>query len=165
VKVLVVSDTHKSIALAEKALRPHLPADLLIHLGDYVEDGAELSSRLGIAFKAVRGDNDFCAGDSELELELDGLRVFLSHGHGFGIDDGLGRFFEECRRRGSRLGFFGHSHRAQVSERDGIFLVNPGNLYMAEKANSLAMVRTEPGRARLELFDTNGGGVIDVREI
>ena len=164
-KILVSSDTHKSLDLAEKALLPQCPADLLIHLGDYVEDGQELSKRLGIPLKAVRGDNDFCPGDTELVLECDGVRIFLCHGHSCNIDEGLEEIYREAKRRQARLALFGHSHEPKIEARDGVVMLNPGNLCLAEKKNSFAVVRIERPKIILGIFNPNQKGFIDVREI
>jgi hypothetical protein len=165
VKILVASDTHKSVPLAEAALKTQAPADLLIHLGDYVEDGQELSEKMDIPLRGVRGDNDFHAGDTEIELEIDGVRIFVAHGHSYNIDEGLDGIYEEAKRRRARVVLFGHSHEPKIVARDGVVMLNPGNLCLAEKINSFAVIRIEFPKIFLGIFNPNQKGFIDVREI
>jgi uncharacterized protein len=165
VKIIVLSDTHNSVALCEQALKPEHPAELLIHLGDYVEDGAQLSERLGLELVAVRGDNDFTEGPLERELTINGVKMFLSHGHHYDIDDGLDRIYDEARQRGARLVLFGHSHQPGIFDRDGVTLFNPGSLYLAEKEKSFGVMRLETSRIFLGIYNLNRKGYSDVREI
>jgi uncharacterized protein len=165
VKIIVLSDTHKSVELCAQSLAAEKPADLLINLGDYVEDGLELSERMGMELVAVRGDNDFTAGENERELEIPGLKIFLAHGHSYNIDDGLDEIYDESVRRGARLVLFGHSHRPVIHERDGVLLLNPGSLYLAEKEQSFGVIRLEHSRLFLGIYNLNRKGYMDVREI
>jgi len=165
VKIVVVSDTHRSVELAEQVIRDAGPLDLLIHLGDYLEDGVELAQRLGVAFYGVRGDNDFSPGKAELVLELSGVRLFLVHGHSYNIDEGLEALYNEARAREAQVVLFGHSHRPGIFSREGIYMLNPGNLYLAEKENSLGVLRLELPGIFLGIFYPRGKGFIHVRKI
>lgn len=165
VKILIVSDTHKSVELCERSLKPEQPADLLIHLGDYVEDGEQLSQKLGIKLISVRGDNDFSKVEIERELEISGLKIFLAHGHSYNIDDGLDELYVEARRRSARVALFGHSHCPGIFSRDGVIMLNPGSLYLAEKENNFGVMRFENGRVFLGVYNLNRKGFTSVREI
>jgi len=165
VKVLILSDTHRSVELCAQSLKAEEPADLLVHLGDYVEDGLELSEKLGVELVSVRGDNDFCAGPVERDLEISGLKIFLAHGHTCNIDDGLDEIYDESVRRGARVVLFGHSHRPGIHERNGVVLFNPGSLYLAEKEQSYGVMRLEYPRIFLGIYNLNRKGYTDVREI
>lgn len=64
--------------------------DAIMHLGDHVSDAEELSYALDlIDFYMVRGNCDFGAQAPETILtELGGVRLFLTHGHLFGVKSG-----------------------------------------------------------------------------
>ena len=47
-----------------------------------------------------------CAPPS-LTVSLDGVRIFLTHGHLFGVKSGLTRLTLEARRVGAQLALFG----------------------------------------------------------
>ena len=164
-KILVISDTHRSLKLAGEAIKDHLPADLLIHLGDFIEDGADLARQFGIEFSGVRGNNDYSPGKNELELELNGFRLLAVHGHYFEIDNDLEPLFEEARQRKVNLVLFGHNHKSGIYERDGIYLMNPGNLFLAEKENSLGVIELNQGGMVLSIFNLKQGAFTDVRKI
>lgn len=161
----MVSDTHRSVDLAEQIIRDAGPLDLLIHLGDYLEDGIELARRLGVAFHGVRGDNDFSPGETELVIELAGVRLFLVHGHSYNIDEGLDSLFSEARARAAQLVLFGHSHRPGIFSREGIYMLNPGNLCLGEKENSLGVLRLELPGMFLGIFSPGQKGFTHVRKI
>jgi len=164
-KVLVVSDTHRSLDLAREALVRHLPADLLLHLGDFVEDGEELAKSLGLNFSGVRGNNDYFPGPTELELDLNGFKLLLLHGHQFELDPEFDGLFSEAASRGARLALFGHNHQAGIYERAGIFLLNPGSLFLAEPEHSLGVIRAEAGVLELGIYNLKKGAFTDVRKI
>ena len=109
---------------AIERLRP----DAVIHLGDHLEDAESMESVFsGVDFYHVPGNCDFftCAPPS-LTVSLDGVRIFLTHGHLFGVKSGLTRLTLEARRVGAQLALFGHTHIQHLEERGGITLLNPG---------------------------------------
>jgi len=165
VKILIISDTHRSLKLAEQAIRRHLPADLLIHLGDFYADGKELAEKIGIEFQGVRGNEDLLEGPNELEINQDGVKIFATHGHRYEIDSGLELISSEAKERGARLVLFGHTHKAGIYQKDGIWLLNPGNLFFAEREQSLGVIDTDGAGMVLSIFNFKQGGFSDVRKI
>ncbi len=161
----MISDTHRSIKLAESAIKDHLPADLLIHLGDFVEDGRELADLLGLEFKGVRGNNDLREGPNELEFHLNGFKIIALHGHSQELDSGLDRLFQTAVSRDARLVLFGHNHRPGIYRRKQTWLMNPGNLFFAESEQSLGVIQEEDTRIVLSIFNLKQGAFTDVREI
>ena len=126
----VFSDSHgnteRMIALTE-SLRP----DAVIFLGDVVRDVEKVRARFPeTPFYIVRGNCDGAAPgyeDSQL-LDLGGVRIFCAHGHNHGVKYGLDKFGTSVVCSGSRLGLFGHTHRALYHESDGIQIMNPGSI-------------------------------------
>ena len=81
----------------------------------------------GVDFYHVPGNCDFfTSAPPSLTISLDGVRIFLTHGHLFGVKSGLTRLTLEARRVGAQLALFGHTHRALLEEQDGLWLMNPG---------------------------------------
>ena len=91
-KILVLSDSHRAIGAMYDAAILEDP-DAIMHLGDHVSDAEELSYALDlIDFYMVRGNCDFGAQAPETILtELGGVRLFLTHGHLFGVKSGMSR--------------------------------------------------------------------------
>ena len=102
--------------------------DALMHLGDHVQDAQELSYALDtVEFYMVKGNCDFGAQAPEtIFTELGGARLFLTHGHLFGVKSGLERLRCEAKRLGAQAALFGHTHRAFLEEADGVWYLNPG---------------------------------------
>jgi len=165
VKILVISDTHRSIQLAESAIKNHLPADLLIHLGDFIQDGRELAEHFGLKFQGVRGNEDLFAGPNELEFHLNGFKILALHGHYYDLDSGLDQLYQTAVSREARLVLFGHNHLAGIFERNGVWLMNPGNLFLAEAVQTLGIINIEDAGMVLSIFNLKQGVFSDVRKI
>ena len=126
-KILVFSDSHRALGTMYDAIE-RLRPDAVIHLGDHLEDAESMESVFsGVDFYHVPGNCDFfTSAPPSLTVSLDGVRVFLTHGHLFGVKSGLTRLTLEARRVGAQLALFGHTHIQHMEERGGITLLNPG---------------------------------------
>ena len=104
--------------------------DAVIHLGDHISDARELQRQYPDAdYYTVPGNCDSsAAGETEMLVTLDGVRVFLTHGHRYGVKSGLHTLIETARNRGAALALFGHTHRALVRQLPGLWLMNPGQM-------------------------------------
>jgi len=127
-KVIIVSDTHRRNENYFKVLEMHHP-DLVIHCGD--AEGCEyaLTEAADCPVKIVLGNNDFFSElPREMEFELVGYKVWVTHGHNYYVSMGNERLLEEARARGVDIVFYGHTHKPSVHKEGGIYLVNPGSL-------------------------------------
>jgi uncharacterized protein len=121
VKIGLISDTHG--LLRPQALQALAGVDRIIHAGDI--GGPEILETLrGIApVEAVRGNND--KGEwaqlipPRLALDLAGVSVHVLHD--------LKEIDIEPAAAGVQVVIAGHSHKPQVTERDGVLFVNPGS--------------------------------------
>ena len=129
-KVLIVSDTHGRHENLIRVLRREEPVDMLIHCGDTEGEEDWIRARTQcLSVPIVRGNNDFFSRlPSELELDIAGHHVFITHGHGYGISMGTERLEEEARYRKAEIVMFGHTHRPYLREAEGLWMVNPGSL-------------------------------------
>lgn len=128
-KILIVSDTHGHTENLERALGQEEPIDALIHCGDlegsedYIEALAECPCYM------VAGNNDwFTDLDRELEVELEGTKLLITHGHNYGVSMNFSYLLEEGRSREADVVLFGHIHRPVLEEYGDIILANPGSL-------------------------------------
>ena len=126
-KLLVLSDTHRSLGFAYEAIEKESP-DAVAHLGDHLSDAEDLSFAFqGPDFYYVPGNCDYAPTvPPSLTLEFDGVRVFLTHGHLFGVKSGLDTLAAAAKDMGAQLALFGHTHQALLEERNGVTLLNPG---------------------------------------
>ncbi len=111
-KLLVLSDTHRSLGFAYEAIETESP-DAVAHLGDHLSDAEDLSFAFQEPeFFYVPGNCDYePAARQSLLLELAGVRIFLTHGHLFGVKSGLDTLAAAAKDMGAQLALFGHTHR------------------------------------------------------
>ena len=128
-KLLIVSDTHGNIAALE-SLRPLVAEnDYIIHLGDGATDMREIRREYPEKVYQCSGNCDFISVFPEYGiLEIEGLRIFYCHGHRFGVKSDLSRLAQETKSLDCDIALYGHTHKALISEIDGVTLINPGAL-------------------------------------
>lgn len=127
-KVLIVSDTHGKREALERVIQEE-SFDALVHCGDLEGQESYLEEAVDCPVYMVAGNNDFFSNlDREMEIELGGTRVMITHGHYYGVSIDLGELMDEARSREVPVVLFGHTHRPVISERHGVTAVNPGSL-------------------------------------
>ena len=128
-KILVFSDSHGMISEMEKAVFDHTP-NHIIHLGDYTSDARKLQEIFPrIPFSVVKGNCDFSVDEpTELFLVFEGVRVFLTHGHKYGVKMDYDRLLYAAEEQNAQLVLFGHTHYQTVVHEHGIILFNPGSI-------------------------------------
>ncbi len=126
-RIGVVSDTHGE----EWALRACLAAagavDAWLYLGDYVSDSVILEAGRKPVYAVCGNMDSFTAGPRERVVELSGARIFLCHGHNYGVKDSPLRVALRARELGCGVALFGHTHRPLLDEDGGFLLMNPGS--------------------------------------
>jgi len=131
-RVGVFSDSHGDHDALDALLDQMGYLDAVCFLGDVARDADHLRDRLSampnqIPLYAVRGNNDYgsaCALPWELLIELDGVRVYMTHGHRSAGYMGLAYRAQELE---ARIAMFGHTHAAFCEEVQGVMLLNPGS--------------------------------------
>ena len=77
---------------------------------------------------AVAGNCDFGALEPLDGLAaFDGVVVFYTHGHMYGVKYDLDTLADAAAARGANVALFGHTHIPVAEERGGVFLFNPGS--------------------------------------
>jgi uncharacterized protein len=121
VKIGLISDTHG--LLRPEALQALAGVERIIHAGD-VGGPEVIESLRGIApVEAVRGNNDKGAWAAELPLrlalELEGVGIHVLHD--------LNELEVDASAAGFQVVIAGHSHKPQITRREGVLFVNPGS--------------------------------------
>ena len=99
--------------------------------------------------KAVHGNMDpydICRKYPEnLELELEGNRICMTHGAGtrFGIEN---RIFNRFKNRHPDIIIFGHSHIYNNDVKDGVLRLNPGAVSGSIGNRTMALLTLEKDR-------------------
>ena len=128
-KILIVSDTHKSHRNLERILEEVRPLDMLIHLGD-TEGGEDYIAALAdCPSHIIRGNNDFFSDlPQEEEFEVMGHHVFITHGHYYYVAMSEERLKDEARERGADIVMYGHTHRPALTRDADLITLNPGSV-------------------------------------
>jgi putative phosphoesterase len=102
--------------------------DMILHLGDHCNDGMMLEMRLNdISVTAVKGNCDLWSDEAEERmLDLDGSRIFMTHGHEYGVRNGYSIILEEGRKREADIILCGHTHIPRIIVKPDICMMNPG---------------------------------------
>ena len=85
-------------------------------------------------------------------MKLEGVRIFAAHSHEHGVNYDLDKFCTSVLSSGSKLVFYGHTHRPLWQEVRGMQIVNPGSVGSAQKP-TFALVRLEDGKADCRILD------------
>lgn len=128
-KILVVSDTHRSNSLYLQLVKKYEPLDMIIHCGDFEGSEYTISEAADCPVYMVAGNNDFFSGvPTEIEFKIGKHKAFLSHGHNYYISMGNELIKDEAKSRGADIVFYGHTHRPVIERCDDIIAINPGSL-------------------------------------
>ncbi|MDO9573654.1 MAG: metallophosphoesterase [Candidatus Contubernalis sp.] len=154
-KIAVFSDTHGNVIMMEKVLITMDTVDLVIHAGDFYRDAVKLSQRLpSLNVKAVVGNCDYPnTSPPELILELEGIKIYVIHGHSLDPGDFYNALIDEGKRVKAQLVIFGHTHLASRFEQEGIIFLNPGSISSPRMGNgpSYGMVQLDDGVIKTEI--------------
>ena len=102
-KLLVFSDSHGMPLYMRETLEKHRDVDAVIFLGDGQNDFQMMRALFpNIAFYSVRGNCDLGCADVPVReiLDLDGAKIFCTHGHLYHVSIPL------CAPQGRRVRIF-----------------------------------------------------------
>ena len=156
-RLIAVSDSHGCVENLRDAFlqaRESGPIDVAVFLGDGVSDFDRVAPMLqmeGTLCFAVAGNNDYGAEEpKERVISVNGLRIFLCHGHTTKVKWGLQTLNYRAREEEAPIALYGHTHMADVCSEEGVLMANPG-----------AICNRKPGRgAYIELKVENDGAFL-----
>lgn len=104
-------------------------ADVVLHLGDNVSDVEIIKNQTGKDVVFVKGNCDIeRTAKVEQLIELENKKIFMTHGHEYGVKSSLLNLNYRARELGADIALYGHSHIASIEKHDGIWFVNPGSV-------------------------------------
>lgn len=129
-RVLVLSDSHGRESGLIQAIEEQPSARNILFLGDGLRDIQYVSTLYpDRSFVCVRGNNDFSATDpNECLIELGGKRIFMAHGHTYGVKASNYHFLSAARSNHADIAVYGHTHEPVTGYEEGIYLMNPGSV-------------------------------------
>lgn len=133
-RIVIVSDTHGRLGDLQEAVERSKPIDWLLHLGDIEgqqDEIAQIVAMAGGKVAMVSGNNDFFSPlKKELELVIGGVRIWMTHGHQYGVYQGTGQIKNQGLLRNVDVVMYGHTHAPflDIDEANHITVLNPGSV-------------------------------------
>lgn len=126
-KLLILSDSHKTMEYMYAAVEREKP-DRIIHLGDHERDAMELGRRYPkIPLWSVCGNCDYGTAPVRMIQEVEGVRLYMTHGHTLHVKYGLLRAEYAAREENANILLFGHTHQSMLDWHNGLWMCNPGS--------------------------------------
>lgn len=129
-RVIVFSDSHGNYDVLEKIMERHKDdGDAFIHLGDG-EREFELLTYVYNDKKLffVSGNCDWGTDIPDYDIiKLGGKTIFFTHGARFGVKGDLNIAKLFARKNEADILLYGHTHIADTSYDDGLYIMNPGS--------------------------------------
>lgn len=153
----MVSDTHGDIKEVMDYMEHNKDIQKVFHLGDYTGDGKLIYSMTGIEVVKVRGNGDYTdmsTPDDRL-IEIEGHKLFLTHGHKYGVKTSLNNIFYKAKSLEAELVLFGHTHTTLLVEYEGVTIINPGSPTIPRGGNkpSLAVLTIDSEKIEKKLIN------------
>lgn len=149
-KILAVSDSHKDKDTLERIIKKEANADLVIHLGDGVEEFEDLMTGARKINVSVKGnsDSDNITQPFTKTITFFGKKFFLAHGNTFDVKITYDKMIEKARSENADLCLFGHTHQQYMSIIGGMTVLNPGAVSYFHK---YAVIKITDGDIHAEL--------------
>lgn len=149
-KVGIVSDSHGNTRAIDAMLAHPAAQDvrLWFHAGDVVPDAEYLEMMTDTEVVRVAGNCDWPderVRDDEVR-EVAGHRIFLTHGHIYGVRYTTQMLREQAEACGADVAIYGHTHVAEVSP-GKLTVLNPGSVARPrdDAMGSFAVMELSPG--------------------
>ena len=154
-KILLVSDTHGRDKYLREALELEKP-DFLCHMGDVEGSEDYIRDLTKCPLAMVSGNNDFWTDlNPEVTFELQGFRIFMTHGHCYQPYAGLDRLKWAGHRNSADIVLFGHTHMPTLECAEDMIIANPGSLsYPRQTGRRPSYMILELEKGKLPKFET-----------
>ena len=131
-KILVFSDSHGALNLADAMLYKEKDCSMVFFLGDGIDETEKLRDRYkDKKFVVVKGNNDWHSqADTEAYKYIDGITIMACHGHKFNVRFSLRELLTSAQSVRANVALYGHTHKSGVYNDSvtGICAINPGAL-------------------------------------
>jgi putative phosphoesterase len=134
----VVGDIHGNLAGLQTVLSQMGRIDGLLFTGDGYREIVALD-KSGLTVIGVTGNCDFCSSYPEEQLfQVADYQLLLTHGHHYGVKQGLTRLALAGQAAAADLVIFGHTHQPLDDCWQRVRLFNPGSLSQERSCAGLA---------------------------
>ena len=136
-RIGIMGDTHGDILSIQQAVSAAGPVEFWLHTGDFYRDSLIIAAISSVSVIAVTGN---CDGRTEAKpdefVEVAGLRLWLTHGHRYGVKTDLSELREWALRYEADVVVFGHTHQPFIGNESGLLFFNPGSPAMPRRGRS-----------------------------
>ncbi|SKA79748.1 hypothetical protein SAMN05428976_1043 [Clostridium sp. USBA 49] len=152
-QIAVISDTHRNTYELKKLKNIVKNIDIIIHLGDNVDDVNILKDGFNGKIINVRGNCDFVTSvPVEILEEIEGKKIFITHGHKYNVKYGLTNLKYRAEELEADIVLFGHTHESLVEYEKGIWFINPGSASLPRDfCKSIAILTIENNKIDVNL--------------
>jgi putative phosphoesterase len=127
-RIGVISDTHGDQAAVRQAVKAVPDADMWLHAGDYSQDATYLAGLVTVPVYAAKGN---CDGQTTAKIdefvEAADKKIWLTHGHRYGVKQGVGELVQWGRQYGMDIVIYGHTHLPDNNWYKDLLVFNPGS--------------------------------------
>lgn len=151
-RILVFSDTHGYIDRCISETERIGDVDMILHAGDTSADAVDLASIFpSIPVHYVCGNCEISRASTELELDIDGKRLFLTHGHYYNVKYETSYSSIIKRTEGKfDVAVFGHTHKPLCEKLGELILLNPGSV---RYTSTYGVIETEGDKIRASVLE------------
>lgn len=132
-KLIVFSDSHHANITDMLSIIDEEKPDAVIHLGDLAADVDDIRSVFpDVPVYHVRGNNDWHVEDVKDTMIVcaGSIRIFITHGHLYGVRRNTRALEETARKNGCHVALYGHTHKAEITQKKHMLIANPGSISM-----------------------------------
>lgn len=132
-KIGIVSDSHGYTDALDAMLAHEEAQDVeaWFFAGDIAPDAEYLEMVTDVPIYKVDGNNDWPRPvlPGVVIEDIAGHRIFLTHGHMFGVSFARGVLKQAAKEEGADIAIYGHTHVADIDDEDeDILVLNPGSV-------------------------------------
>ena len=148
-KIIAFADIHGNSHNLVELIPMIEKADVALFLGDGIGTLEVLPNNVNKKIFAVRGNCDFFCNSvpTEMLLEIEDKKVLISHGHIYGVKDGIDRIWHAAGEHEADIVLYGHAHVFRDNTRSGVRLV---------AVSPIGTTRTGEGGSYVELMLEKG---------
>lgn len=143
----VVSDTHRHVWIVDKVMEVLGNIDVLIHLGDNIQDIREFKKIYKGEILNVKGNCDYSNSvPSDMIKDIAGFRFLITHGHNYDVKYSLSRLKDKAFEEKANVVLYGHTHISQIIYEGGVWFINPGSPVLPRDGiNSIGLIEIKNG--------------------